>query len=387
VTSLDTTVQTIPVTKLDQANPELLEELLEVVAGVAAKGAFTMGHELEAFEAEFAAYCETGHAVGVSSGTEALVLALRALGIGPGDEVVTSAYSFFASAGTIANVGATPVFVDIDPRTYNLDPHRLEGAITPRTKAVIAVHLYGQCCDLGAVKAVCDKRQVWLIEDAAQAIHAVAGPDGATAGTVGHLGCLSFFSKKQLSLGEGGMVLTADAAVADRVRLLRSHAMTSGTWDRHRGHEDSYDIVDVGFNFRLDEPRAALGLSRLPRVGDAISHRRAVVREYRARLGGLDGVTLMWDDAAVEAGSHFAFPILFDSGPARARAAGVIADRGVQTTRYPVLHELTEYASYAARGTLPHAEEAADRHLALPLSASLSEEQVDLVVNAVKTAL
>jgi dTDP-4-amino-4,6-dideoxygalactose transaminase len=183
------------------------------------------------------------------------------------------------------------------------------------------------------------------------------------------------------------MVITADEALAARVRLLRSHAMTSGTWDRHHGHEDSYDIVDVGFNYRLDEPRAALGLSRLARVPAGIEQRRATVRTYRERLGPLDGITLMWDDEAVERASHFAFPILFESGPARARAAADIADRGVQTTRYPVLHELTEYASYAARGSLPNAEAAADRHLALPLSAAMSDEHVELVADAVERAV
>jgi dTDP-4-amino-4,6-dideoxygalactose transaminase len=183
------------------------------------------------------------------------------------------------------------------------------------------------------------------------------------------------------------MVLTADEQLAARVRLLRSHAMTSGTWDRHRGHEDSYDVIDIGFNFRLDEPRAALGLSRLPRVTDAIAHRRAVVRSYRERLGGLDGITLVWDDAAVEAGSHFAFPILFDSAGARAQARNVIAAHGVQTTRYPVLHELTEYAGYAQYGSLPNAEAAADRHLALPLSSHTTPEEIGLVVDAVRAAL
>jgi dTDP-4-amino-4,6-dideoxygalactose transaminase len=162
--------------------------------------------------------------------------------------------------------------------------------------------------------------------------------------------------------------------------------MTSGTWDRHRGHEDSYDVVDVGFNFRLDEPRAALGLSRLAHVADDIVRRRAAVRSYRERLGGLDGITLMWDDAAVEAGSHFAFPILFRSREDRVAAGRAIAARGVQTTRYPALHQLSEYAGYAPIGSLPNAEAVADRHLALPLSSAMSPEQVDLVVEAVEAA-
>jgi dTDP-4-amino-4,6-dideoxygalactose transaminase len=374
---------TVPLTDV-----HMTEADLEAVAETLRSGWLTMGPRTKAFEQAVAEWTGAPHAVAVSSGTAALHLACAALGLGPGDEVIVPAFTFLATAHAPRYVGATPVLADVVSPAYpNLDAADVERRITPRTKAVIAVHMCGYPADTDALLGVCREHGLPLIEDAAQAFGASVGADGAPAGVAGAVGCLSFFSKKQLSLGEGGMVLTADAAVADRVRLLRSHAMTSGTWDRHRGHEDSYDIVDIGFNYRLDEPRAALGLSRLRRVSGDIERRRATVRRYREMLRDLEGITLMWDDDAVERASHFAFPILFDSGPARARAAGVIADRGVQTTRYPVLHELTEYASYAARGTLPHAEDAADRHLALPLSASLSEEQVDLVVNAVKTAL
>jgi dTDP-4-amino-4,6-dideoxygalactose transaminase len=269
----------------------------------------------------------------------------------------------------------------------NLAAADVERRITPRTRAVIAVHMCGYPADMPALLQLCADRGLHLIEDAAQALGARVCPDGAPAGTSGAIGCLSFFSKKQLCLGEGGMVLTADEELARRVRLLRSHAMTSGTWDRHRGHEDSYDVVDIGFNFRLDEPRAALGLSRLPRVTAAIDHRRAVVREYRERLGALDGVTLMWDHAAVESGSHFAFPILFESGEARAAVRTGLTARGIQTTRYQVLHALTEYAPYAPMGSLPNAEAAADRHLALPLSSHTKPEEIELVVDAVSQAI
>jgi dTDP-4-amino-4,6-dideoxygalactose transaminase len=328
------------------------------------------------------------HAVAVSSGTAALHLACAALGLGPGDEVIVPAFTFLATAHAPRYVGATPVLADsVAPEYPTLDPRDVERRLTPRTRAVIAVHMCGYAADTDALLALCNDRGLALIEDAAQAFGARVGAAGTVAGVAGTVGCLSFFSKKQLAVGEGGMVLTGDPAIADRVRLLRSHAMTSGTWDRHRGHEDSYDIVDIGFNYRLDEARAALGLSRLTRVAADIERRRAIVRAYRERLGDRPGITLMWDDAAVERGSHFAFPILFDTGAARQRAAAVIAERGVQTTRYPVLHELTEYAAHAARGTLPNAEAAADRHLALPLSASLTGEQVDLVVAAVEAAV
>jgi dTDP-4-amino-4,6-dideoxygalactose transaminase len=374
---------TVPLTDV-----RMTEEDLEAVAETLRSGWLTMGPRTKAFEAAIKEATTAAHAVAVSSGTAALHLACAALGLGPGDEVIVPAFTFLATAHAPRYVGATPVLADVvAPECPNLDPGDVERRITPRTKAVIAVHMCGYAADTDRLSELCTQHRLRLIEDAAQAFGARTGAARTPAGTVGALGCLSFFSKKQLAVGEGGMVLTADEALADRARLLRSHAMTAGTWDRHHGHEDSYDIVDVGFNFRLDEPRAALGLSRLKRVAAGIEERRATVRTYRERLGPLDGLTLMWDDEAVERGSHFAFPILFDSGSARARAADVIADRGVQTTRYPVLHELTEYASYAAIGSLPNAEAAADRHLALPLSAGMSDEQVGLVVDAVRAAL
>jgi dTDP-4-amino-4,6-dideoxygalactose transaminase len=366
----------------------MTEEDLEAVADTLRSGWLTMGPRTQAFEAAVKEWTTAEHAVAVSSGTAALHLACAALELGPGDEVIVPAFTFLATAHAPRYVGATPVLADVvAPECPNLDPADVERRISPRTKAVIAVHMCGYAADTDALLALCREHDLQLIEDAAQAFGACVGAGRRPAGVVGTLGCLSFFSKKQLCLGEGGMVLTGDERLADRVRLLRSHAMTSGTWDRHRGHEDSYDIVDVGFNYRLDEPRAALGLSRLPRVAASIDQRRATVRAYRERFGRLDGITLMWDDHAVTEGSHFAFPILFESGRARAHAATAIADRGVQTTRYPALHELTEYASYAANGTLPNAEATADRHLALPLSAAMTDEQVDLVTDAVEAAL
>jgi dTDP-4-amino-4,6-dideoxygalactose transaminase len=374
---------TVPLTDVHMA-----EEDLAAVAECLRSGWLTMGPRTQAFEAAVAEWTGAEHAVAVSSGTAALHLACAALELGPGDEVILPAFTFLATAHAPRYVGAQPVLADVvSAQAPNLDVADVERRITSRTKAVIAVHMCGYAADMPALRALCAERGLHLVEDAAQALGARVCPDGALAGTSAALGCLSFFSKKQLCLGEGGMVLTADEALARRVRLLRSHAMTSGTWDRHRGHEDSYDVVDIGFNFRLDEPRAALGLSRLPRLTAAIEHRRAVVRAYREQLGSLDGVTLMWDEAAVETGSHFAFPILFASGEARVRAREKMTARGVQTTRYPVLHALTEYAPLAPMGSLPRAEAAADRHLALPLSSHTTPEQVELVVDAVRAAL
>jgi dTDP-4-amino-4,6-dideoxygalactose transaminase len=372
---------TVPLTDV-----QMSEDDLAAVADCLRSGWLTMGPRTQAFEAAVADWTGIEHAVAVSSGTAALHLACAALGLGPGDEVILPALTFVATANAARYVGATPVLADvISPTAPNLDPNDVERRITNKTKAVIAVHMWGYPAELSKLQDLCDTHGLHLIEDAAQALGARV--DGTLAGASSPVGCLSFFSKKQLCLGEGGMVLTHDEELAKRVRMLRSHAMTSGTWDRHRGHEDSYDVVDIGFNFRLDEPRAALGLSRLKRVHAAIDHRRAIVRAYRERLAAVHGTTLVWDEAAVEAGSHFAFPILFESSEARATARQVIAGRGVQTTRYPVLHELSEYAPFAAIGDLPNAEEAAVRHVTLPLSSHTTVEQVDLVVDAVRAAV
>jgi dTDP-4-amino-4,6-dideoxygalactose transaminase len=196
----------VPLLDLNAQYATIKSEVDEAVHRVLDSGRFILGPEVQGLEEEVARYSQCAFGIGVASGTDALLLCLRALNIGPGDEVITCTYSFFASAGVIANVGARPVFVDIDPRTYNMDPHRLEAAITPRTKAVIAVHLYGQCCDITAIHEICKKRQVWLIEDAAQAIGAEW--EGKRAGSIGDFGCFSFFPSKNLGgAGDGGMVV------------------------------------------------------------------------------------------------------------------------------------------------------------------------------------
>ena len=199
---------------------------------------------------------------------------------------------------------------------------------------MIAVHFAGYPADVLALRELCDERGLILIEDCAEAIGARLD-DGRQIGTVGELGAFSFFSKNQLCVGEGGMVSTADEALAERVRLLRSHALTSSTWDRHRGHDPAYDVVDIGFNFRLDEPRAALGLSRLARLDEDIAVRRALVRAYRERLIGAPGLELAWDERAVELASHFFFPVLLPDRDARDRFRARLKDAGVQTTWYP----------------------------------------------------
>ena len=348
-------------------------------------GWLTMGPRTKAFEEAFAEAVEAPVAVAVSSGTAGLHLSLAAAGVGPGDEVVVPAFSFVADAAAARYVGAEPVLADaVGDHDLNVDPADVAARITSRTKAVLAVHFMGYAADAVALRALCDERGIALVEDAAQAVCARYA-DGRQVGSAGEATAFSLFSKGQLCVGEGGMVVSPVAEIADTVRSLRSHAMTSVTWDRHRGHAESYDIVDVGFNFRMDEPRAALGLSRLERLAEDIERRRAVVRAYRSALAGMDGVGLPWTDADVERASHFAFPIMLETREVRDHVRERLIADGVQTTWYPSITSFTEYRD--AAGTCPRAEAIADRHVALPLSSSYGDEQVGLVVEALRRAL
>jgi dTDP-4-amino-4,6-dideoxygalactose transaminase len=373
----------VPLTTVQISEPDI-----QAVMECLESGWLTMGPRTAAFEEQLAKFVGTPHAVTVSSGTAALHLACLAAGIGPGDEVIVPAFTFVASAAGPRYAGAEPVLCDIlSPHDFNLDPEDVARRITPRTRAVIAVHFCGYPARIAELRALCDEHGLTLIEDCAQAIGAKVDDSGRQVGTIGELGAFSFFSKKQLCVGEGGMVTSADEELASKVRLLRSHAMTSTTWDRHRGHDPSYDIVDIGFNFRLDEPRAALGLSRLGRLEESLEARRATVRAYRERLEGVPGIELCFDELAVERASHFAFPVLLADRYSRDSFRDQLKANGIQTTWYPALHTFTEYSRFAPDGGLARAAEVGDRHCALPLSATMTIEEVDLVVEAAKDAV
>jgi dTDP-4-amino-4,6-dideoxygalactose transaminase len=364
------------------------EQDVEAVLDCLRSGWLTMGPRTKAFEEALARYVGIPHAATVSSGTAALHLACQAAGLGPGDEVIVPAITFVASASGPRYVGAEPVLCDVrGADDFNIDVEDVARRITSRTRAVIAVHFCGYPADVLALRKLCDEHGLVLIEDCAQAIGAHVDGSGRQVGTVGELGCFSFFSKKQLCVGEGGMVSTAEQGLDASVRLFRSHAMTSSTWDRHRGHDPAYDVVDIGFNFRLDEPRAALGLSRLQRLDEDITTRRAIVRAYRERLAETPGVELAFDEQAVQRASHFAFPILLADRGTRNRFRDELKANGIQTTWYPALHTFTEYQRFAPTGGLPAATEVADRHCALPLSSTMDEADIEIVVDAVHSAL
>jgi dTDP-4-amino-4,6-dideoxygalactose transaminase len=363
------------------------EQDVQAVLDCLKDGWLTMGPRTKAFERALAEYVGTPHAVTVSSGTAALHLAYLAAGIGEGDEVIVPAFTFVATAAAARYVGAEPVLCDVKSAVdFNIDVEDAERRISSRTRAIVAVHFCGYPADLLALRKLCDDHGLLLIEDCAQAIGARFDDSGRQVGTIGELGAFSFFSKKQLCVGEGGMVATADEELSEHVRQLRSHALTSSTWDRHRGHDPAYDVTDIGFNYRLDEPRAALGMSRLERLTENIETRRMLVRAYRERLAALPGIGLCFDEQAVARSSHFAFPVLLADREARDALRRELNTMGIQTTWYPALQSFSGYSQFAS-GELPRAGEVADRHCALPLSSTMDEADVDTVVAGVRNAL
>lgn len=370
---------TLPLTDV-----QVSEEDIAAYLDVLERGWLTMGPRTREFELAFAERFGVPHAVAVSSGTAALHLALLGAGIEAGDEVLVPAMTFVAAPAAVRYCGARPVLVEsVGADDLNMDPIDAARRVGRRTRAVLATHWLGYSCDLAALESLCRERGLILIEDCAQSITARAA-DGRLTGTVGAVGCFSFFSKKQLAVGEGGMILTSDDALEAKARSLRSHAMTTVTWDRHRGHAESYDIVDVGFNFRLDEPRAALALNRMRRLDQDVECRRSQARAYRALLADVPGVTIPWSDDDVERSSHFGFAIVLESEAARRRIIDELGACGIQTTHYPALTALSEYRDHSP---LPRTEDLAARHVLLPLSSTYGEREVELVAGHVTRIL
>jgi dTDP-4-amino-4,6-dideoxygalactose transaminase len=360
---------------------------VEAVAATLRSGWLTMGPRTAEFEAAFAERLGVPHAIALSSATAALHLAYRAAGVGPGDEVIVPAITFVATAAAARYCGAEPVMADVvGDRDLGLDPADVEARITERTRAVCLVHYAGYPAAAEELRDLCAARGIALIEDSAHSPCGRVRAGGPAMGTVGLAGAFSFFSNKVLSCGEGGLLATADDRVAELARRWRSHAMTSGTWDRHRGHATTYDVVDVGFNYRLDEPRAALLLSRLRGLDAAVERRRELVRRYRALLAGVDGVLVPYDDDAVELSACYVMPVLIEDPDLRDPVRASMLDRhGVQTSvLYPAVHEFTAYARTAA---LPRSERIARTQITLPLYPHLTEAAQDRVVEALDTAL
>jgi dTDP-4-amino-4,6-dideoxygalactose transaminase len=368
----------IPVLDLTTQYQSLKREIDAAMQSVAASGHYILGPNVKALEAEVAAYCDCRHGIGVANGTDALHLALRALKIGPGDEVITTPFTFVATTEAIGLVGATPVFVEIDPETFNIDVSRIESALTPRTKAILPVHLYGQPCDMDPILEIARARGLYVVEDCAQAIGATY--KGRKVGSFGDVGTLSFFPSKNLGcFGDGGMVVTSNEGIAERVEMLRRH-----------GGKVKYHHSELGLNSRLDELQAAILRVKLPHLEAWSERRREIARRYNAALASLDGV-----ERPRELGSRdpaIASPVcrpVYHQYTVRVSERDVVQKSlhaaGVGTmVYYPVPLHLQEVHSGLGYGpgAFPQAEEAARTCLSLPMFPELTDLQQDAVVAA-----
>jgi dTDP-4-amino-4,6-dideoxygalactose transaminase len=368
------------------ADVVIAEEDLAAVVDTYRSGWLSMGPRTEELEAAFAAYTGARHALAVANGTAALHLACLAAGLGPGDEVVVPSLTFVATVNAIAYTGATPVFAEIASLTEPwLSAAAAEAAVTKRTRAVMHMTYGGHAGEVQALRALCDQRGLTLLEDAAHA--AGSRLDERHLGTFGAAGAFSLFSNKNLAVGEGGLVTTDDDELAAQMRLLRSHGMTTLTWDRHRGHATGYDVVALGFNYRLDEPRATLATRRLARLDTENEARRRLDERYRAALGEL-GVTCALAPVEGLRSAHHLFTIVLDEGADRDAFRAALADRGVQTSvHYPPVHGFSIHAAAARGAELPLTDAYAARAVTLPLFPHMTDSQHDVVVEAVAAAL
>jgi dTDP-4-amino-4,6-dideoxygalactose transaminase len=361
------TTPRVPLTRLDNADPELMAELLEAVAAVAAGAAFTLGPEVEAFEDELAAYCGTKYAVGVSSGTEALALTLRALGIGSGDEVVVPANSFVATAEAVSLVGATPRFVDVDPQTALITAETVAAGLGPRTRGVIPVHLYGRTVDLDPIIALAAERGIRVIEDACQA-HG-AWLDGRRVGSVADAGCFSFYPGKNLGgWGDGGAVISDDDRLVDRIRLLRAH-----------GERRRYDHELVGTTARLDALQAAVLRIKLRRLDRWNECRRRAAAELMSALR--DG-PVSPPAPAINGFDHVFHQFVVTTGDRDGLRRHLAAAGIASAIHYPVPIHRTK--AYTSRDRLPVSERLAGRICSLPIYPQMSSDEIRLVSEAIR---
>ena len=380
----------------------------------------TMGQVTKDFESAFADYLGVKHALAVSSGTAAMHLAHHAMGLGEDDEVICPSFTFVATANAVRYTGATPVFADItsfDDLTISRDD--IEAKINERTKGIVVVHYAGVPCNMDRIMGLAEKHNLYVVEDAAHAIGAEYGsismghsaeriarekeqhPDGTLPsdntrrqapsakryaqkmGTIGDIGCFSFFSNKNMTTAEGGMVVTNNDDLAEKIRIARSHGMTSLTWDRHEGHSFSYDVVGLGFNYRIDELRSSLGLVQLGKLDDNNKQRESLWGMYKEQLSGVDEIQVPFSEFDGVPSYHI-LPVLLSDKIDRQGFIGHLRQKGIQTSiHYPPIHLFSYYKIVSPDIRLPVTEEVGRREVTLPLFPTMTEEQLTYVVNSI----
>lgn len=357
----------------------------DAVLEVLRSGWLTMGAVTQAFEQELAAFVGARHAFAVNNGTAALHLACLAVGLGKGDEAIVPSLTFVATANAVRYTGAEVVFADIESENWLcISPRAIEEKITGRTKAIVVMHYGGFACDMPEILRVAKKYGLAVIEDAA---HAIGGSlQGKALGTWGDAGCYSFFGNKNMTTAEGGMLVTNDDRIAEKVRVLRSHGMTTLTWDRHKGHASTYDVVDLGYNYRMDEIRSAIGREQLKKLPAGNARRTELVLRYRRVFQ--DKVPVLGLPFAEQRGisSQHIFPILLPEGIQREAFREALKADGIQTSfHYPPVHHFLIYRKEDEE--LRMTERVVRRQVTLPLFPAMTDEQQDLVIEAVVRAL
>jgi dTDP-4-amino-4,6-dideoxygalactose transaminase len=365
------------------------EEDMRAVEDALRSGWLTMGERTERFEREFAESIGVEHCVALSSCTAALHLACLAADVGPGDEVIVPSMTFAATANAVRYTGAKPVFADVvSSADLGLDVDHVESLISERTKAVIPVHYAGYSVAIDRLAELCERRGIALIEDSAHAPSASQVPGGPKLGSFGMAGCYSFFPNKVLGIGEGGCLVTDSAEVAERVRHLRSQGMTAVSIDRHRGKASCYDVMERGYNYRFDDPRAALLLSRFHRLEDELVDRRGVVARYRELLADAPGLSVPYADFDLDCASCYLMGVIAEGADERrALRERLSAHHGVQTTMYPAVHRFTAYREAYGEVSLPRTERVADGLFSIPLFPHITREQQDRVADAILESL
>ena len=371
----------VPLADLDYDDQEK-----EAVRNVIESKWLTMGAVTQQFEAQFAAFVKCRHAIAVSNATQALHLACLSLDIGPGDEVIVPSLSFVATANAVLYCGADVRFADINSmENLTISPQSILENITPKTKAIIVMHYAGYPCQMPEIMQIAKEHNLALIEDAAHAPG--ASLDGKPLGTWGDVGCFSFFSNKNLSTGEGGMITTNRDDIAEKVKLQRSHGMTSLTYDRHKGHAFSYDVVDLGYNYRIDEIRSALGIEQLKKLPKNNIRRGELTKMYWQGLASTD-IGLPFSKMVQGRSSYHVFPVVLPGGSDRHAFMVGLRGAGIQSSiHYRPIHTFTYYQKKYGKINLPITEQVGQREVTLPLYPTMGDEKMNLVVSQVKKLL
>jgi dTDP-4-amino-4,6-dideoxygalactose transaminase len=377
--------------KIPLSDIDLDDEEIEEVTKVLKSKWLSMGPVTQQLEEEFANYLGIKYAFGVSSGTAALHIAHKVSGIKEGDEVIVPSLTFVATANSVLYCGAKPVFADITSLDdFNISPDDILEKITDKTKAITVVHYGGYPCDMDAIMEIANDHDLKVIEDAAHAPGAEF--KGKKCGAIGDVGCFSFFANKNLVTGEGGMIVTNDDSLTEKIRIIRSHGMTTLTWDRHKGHAHSYDVIDMGFNYRINDLASALGLVQLGKLEENNKKREKIVEEYRKRLKAIPDISIPFENHKGKSSYHV-FPVLLSEDISREEFIERLKEKGIQTSiHYPPIHLFTYYRKMFGfkEGWLPKTEFVGEHEVTLPLHPLMNKEEVryigEIINNGTKVA-